>query len=295
MTPYVADPVYLNGRFLPLAEAGVSPLDRGYLYGDGVYEVIPVYSRQPFRIDEHLNRLQATLNGVKLANPLDVDGWKAVIQQLIAAAPWEDQSVYLQVTRGADNKRDHAFPPASVPPGVFAYAGPLVTPTAELRARGVAAITVPDQRWARCDLKVISLLANILARQQAIDAGCAEALLIRDGYLKEGAASNIFVVRDGLLLAPPKTQLMLPGITYDLILELAATHGQPVKVAEIAEAELRSADEVWMTSSTKEILAITTLDGQPVGNGPNAGKPGPYGERMWQWYQDFKNTIMRKG
>ena len=295
MTPYVADPVYLNGRFLPLAEAGVSPLDRGYLYGDGVYEVIPVYSRQPFRIDEHLTRLQATLNGVKLTNPLDVTGWKAVIQQLIAAAPWEDQSVYLQVTRGADNKRDHAFPPAGVPPGVFAYAGPLVTPTAELRARGVSAITVPDQRWARCDLKVISLLANILARQQAIDAGCAEALLIRDGYLKEGAASNIFVVRDGLLLAPPKTQLMLPGITYDLVLELAATHGQPVKVAEISEAELRSADEVWMTSSTKEILAITTLDGVPVGNGIHAGKPGAYGERMWQWYQDFKNTIMRKG
>lgn len=295
MTPYVADPVYLNGRFLPLAEAGVSPLDRGYLYGDGVYEVIPVYSRQPFRIDEHLTRLQATLNGVKLTNPLDVTGWKAVIQQLIAAAPWEDQSVYLQVTRGADDKRDHAFPPASVPPGVFAYAGPLVTPTAELRARGVSAITVPDQRWARCDLKVISLLANILARQQAIDAGCAEALLIRDGYLKEGAASNIFVVRDGLLLAPPKTQLMLPGITYDLVLELAATHGQPVKVAEISEAELRSADEVWMTSSTKEILSITTLDGVPVGNGADAGKPGPFSERMWQWYQDFKNTIMRKG
>ena len=221
--------------------------------------------------------------------------WKTVIQQLITAAPWEDQSVYLQVTRGADNKRDHAFPPAGVPPGVFAYAGPLVTPTAELRARGVSAITVPDQRWARCDLKVISLLANILARQQAIDAGCAEALLIRDGYLKEGAASNIFVVRDGLLLAPPKTQLMLPGITYDLVLELAVAHGQPVKVAEISEAELRSADEVWMTSSTKEILAITTLDGVPVGNGIHAGKPGPFGERMWQWYQDFKNTIMRKG
>ena len=291
MTPYVADPVYLNGRFVALAEAGVSPLDRGYLYGDGVYEVIPVYSRRPFRLDEHLTRLQATLNGVQLANPLSDDGWKAVIQRLIAAAPWEDQSVYLQVTRGADNKRDHAFPPASVAPGVFAFAGPLVTPTAELRAQGVAAITVPDLRWARCDLKVISLLANILARQQAVDAGCTEALLIRDGFVKEGAASNIFVVRDGLLRAPPKTHLMLPGITYDLILELAAAHGQPVKVAEIEEAELRSADEVWMTSSTKEILAITTLDGRPVGN----GKPGPCGERMWQWYQDFKNTIMRKG
>lgn len=295
MTPYVADPVYLNGQFLPLDQAGVSPLDRGYLYGDGVYELIPVYSRRAFRIDEHLARLQATLNGIQLANPLTVDDWKTVISRLIDAAPWEDQSIYLQVTRGADNKRDHAFPPASVAPGVFAFASPLVTTSAEVRATGVAAITVPDLRWSRCDLKVISLLANILARQQAVDQGCAEALLIRDGYLKEGAASNIFIVRDGVLLAPPKTQLMLPGITYDIILELAHTYGQALEVREITEAELRSADEVWMTSSTKEVLAITTLDGQPVGHGENAGRPGPLGEQMWRWYQDFKNSIMRKG
>lgn len=295
MTPYVADPVYLNGRFLPLAEAGVSPLDRGFLYGDGAYEVIPVYSRQAFRIDEHLQRLQATLDGIRLANPLAIDNWQSIVHQLIAAAPWNDQSIYLQVTRGADDKRDHAFPPASVPATVFAFASPLVSPSAEVRARGVGAITVPDLRWARCDLKVISLLANVLARQQAIDQGCAEALLIRDGLLKEGAASNIFVVKDGLLLAPPKTHLMLPGITYDVILELAEAHSLPLTVREITETELRTADEVWMTSSTKEVLAITTLDGQPVGNGKNAGKPGPVGERMWQWYQDFKNTVMRKG
>ncbi|HEX6733688.1 MAG TPA: D-amino acid aminotransferase [Azonexus sp.] len=291
MTPYVADPVYLNGRYLPLAEAGVSPLDRGFLYGDGVYEVIPVYSRQPFRLDEHLQRLAATLAGIRLADPLPRDDWQALVRRLVAAAPWDDQSIYLQVTRGADDKRDHAFPPAAVPPTVFAFASPLVTTPAEVRARGVGAITVPDLRWARCDLKVISLLANVLARQQAVDEGCAEALLLRDGYLKEGAASNIFVVKDGVLLAPPKTQLMLPGITYDVILELAAAHKLPLAVREIAEAELRTADEVWMTSSTKEVLAITTLDGQPVG----AGMPGPLGERMWQWYQDFKNTVMRKG
>ena len=295
MTPYVADPVYLNGRFLPLAEAGVSPLDRGFLYGDGVYEVIPVYSRRAFRIDEHLTRLQATLAGIQLANPLEVDAWKAVIFKLIESAPWEDQSIYLQVTRGADDKRDHAFPPASVPPTAFAFAGPLVTTAADVRARGVAAITVPDLRWSRCDLKVISLLANVLARQQAVDQGCAEALLIRDGFMKEGAASNIFIVKDGVLIAPPKTQLMLPGITYDVILELAESHGQRLEIREIHENELRSADEVWMTSSTKEILAITTLDGQPVGKGEQAGKPGPFGEQMWQWYQDFKNSVMRKG
>lgn len=291
MTAYVAEPVYLNGQFLPLAAAGVSPLDRGFLYGDGVYEVIPVYSRQPFRIDEHLARLQATLAGIRLANPLTVDAWKSVIFRLIADAPWDDQSIYLQVTRGADDKRDHAFPPASVTPTAFAFAGPLVTPSAAVRATGVAAITVADQRWARCDLKVISLLANVLARQQAVEQGCAEALLIRDGFMKEGAASNIFVVKDGRLLAPPKTQLMLPGITYDVIVDLAQVHGQPLEIHEIAETELRAADEVWMTSSTKEVLAITTLDGAPVGN----GKPGPLGERMWQWYQDFKNTVMRKG
>jgi D-alanine transaminase len=295
MSPYVANPVYLNGQFLPLAEAGVSPLDRGFLYGDGVYELIPVYSRRAFRLDEHLQRLQATLDGIQLRNPLAVDAWKSVILQLIAAAPWADQSIYLQVTRGADNKREHAFPPASVEPTAFAFAAPLSTTSAEIRAQGVAAISVADQRWARCDLKVISLLANILARQQAVAEGCAEAILIRDGYMKEGAASNIFVVKDGILLAPPKTQLMLPGITYDLVIELAQSHGQRLEIREIAEAELRGADEVWMTSSTKEILAITTLDGVPVGHGTKAGQPGPFGEQMFQWYQDFKNTVMRKG
>jgi D-alanine transaminase len=291
MTPYVADPVYLNGRFLPLAEAGVSPLDRGFLYGDGVYELIPVYSRRPFRVDQHLTRLQATLDGIRIANPLSAAGWKTVVEQLIAAAPWEDQSLYLQVTRGADNKRDHAFPPASVPPTAFAFSSPLVTTPAAIRASGVAAISVADDRWAHCNLKVISLLANVLARQQAVEAGCAEALLIRDGWLKEGAASNIFVVKNGVLLAPPKTQFMLPGITYDVVLELAERHGQALEIREIHENELRAADEVWMTSSTKEVLAITVLDGKPIGN----GSPGPFGERMWQWYQDFKHSVMRKG
>ena len=291
MTPYVADPVYLNGRFLPLAEAGISPLDRGFLYGDGVYELIPVYSRRPFRLAEHLTRLQATLDGIRLANALDSTGWAAVVERLIVEAPWDDQSIYLQVTRGADNKRDHAFPPATVPPTAFAFSSPLITTPAAIRATGVAAITVPDDRWAHCNLKVVSLLANILARQQAVDAGCAEALLIRDGFVKEGAASNIFVAKDGVLLAPPKTRFMLPGITYDIVLELAAGHGQPLEIREIHENELRVADEVWMTSSTKEVLAITTLDGLPVGT----GRPGPLAGRMWQWYQDFKQSVMRKG
>lgn len=281
--------VYLNGEFLPLAEARISPLDRGFLFGDGVYEVIPVYSRRPFRLDEHLARLQHTLDGIRLANPLSADGWRAVLARLVAEAESEDQSVLLQVTRGADSKRDHAFPPG-VPPTVFAFSAPLVTPGEAVRAAGISAISLPDPRWKRCDLKVISLLANVLARQQAVDAGCVETILLRDGLLSEGAASNIFVVHDGVLLAPPKDWRMLPGITYDVVLELAARHGMPYEVRDIAETELRSADELWMTSSTKEVLPIVTLDGQPVGS----GRPGPAAAQMYAWYAAFRDEVMRK-
>lgn len=282
--------VYLNGEYLPLSEARISPLDRSFLFGDGVYEVIPVYSRHPFRIGEHLRRLQQSLDGIRLANPLAPADWTAVVGQLVAAAPFADQSVYLQVSRGADDKRDHPFP-VGVPPTVYAMTAPLVTPNAEVRERGVAAITAPDIRWLRCDLKTVSLLANVLLRQDAVDAGCAETILLRDGFLTEGTASSIFVVRDGTLLVPPKGHLMLPGITYDVLLELAARHGVPHAVREIPERELRGADEVWMASSTKEVLAITRIDGRPVGT----GSPGPLGCQMWQWYQDFKNTVMRNG
>lgn len=281
--------VYLNGEFLPLAEARISPLDRGFLFGDGVYEVIPVYSRRPFRLDEHLARLQHTLDGIRLANPLSADGWRAVLARLVAEAESEDQSVLLQVTRGADSKRDHAFP-LGVPPTVFAFSAPLVTPGEAVRAAGISAISLPDPRWKRCDLKVISLLANVLARQQAVDAGCVETILLRDGLLSEGAASNIFVVKDGVLLAPPKDWRMLPGITYDVVLELAARHGMPYAVRDIAESEVRSADELWMTSSTKEVLPIVTLDGQPVGN----GRPGPAAAQMYAWYAAFRDEVMRK-
>lgn len=290
MGPYVADTVYLNGAYLPLAEARISPLDRGFLFGDGVYEVIPVYAGRPFRQAEHLCRLAASLASIRLADPLDAAGWDEVIRRLIAASGWQDQAIYLQVTRGAEAKRDHPFPEL-VRPTVFAMAMPLVTPSAAVREQGVAAITAPDIRWLRCDIKSLNLLANVLLRQQAVDAGVAETILLRDGYLTEGTATNIFIVRDGVLMAPPKSRLMLPGITYDVVLELAALHAQPVQIREITEAELRCADEVWMTSSPKEVLAVTRLDGQPVGD----GRPGPLGRRMWQWYQEFKNTVMRNG
>ena len=285
---------YLNGNFLPLAEACVSPMDRGFLFGDGVYEVVPVYSRRPFRLDEHLGRLQKSLAAIRLANPLSMDDWRAVVARLVAAAEWEDQSVYLQVTRGPMAVRNHAFP-ATVTPTVFGLVEPLVAPSAELRAQGVAAVSAADFRWLRCDIKATSLLANCLLRQMAIDAGCAETLMFRDGILSEGAASNIFAVKDGVLLAPQKNHLMLTGITYDVVLELAAAHGLPAEVRDIADAEVRAADELWLTSSTKEVLPIVALDGRPVGHGENAGKPGPVFGKMHGWYQDFKQSVMRGG
>lgn len=282
---------YVNGQYVPLAEARVSPMDRGFLFGDGAYEVIPVYSRRAFRIDEHVARLANTLAAMRLANPHGAEEWKAIIGEIVARNPWDDQSVYLQVTRGADTKRNHAFPGPEVAPTVFLMSEPLVTPTAEQLATGVSAASAADIRWLRCDLKTVSMLANCLLRQHAIDKGCAETVLFRDSFLTEGAASSIFVCKDGVLLVPPKSHLMLPGITYDVVLELARRHGMAHEVREVLEAEVRSADELWMTSSTKEVLPITSLDGQPVGT----GQPGPMGRQMYAWYQEFKQTVMRNG
>ena len=282
---------YVDGAYLPLAEARVSPMDRGFLFGDGAYEVIPVYSRRAFRLDEHVARLGNTLAAMRLANPHGADEWKAIILEIVARNPWDDQSVYLQVTRGADTRRNHAFPGPEVKPTVFLMSEPLVTPSAEQLATGIAAVSAADIRWLRCDLKTVSMLANCLLRQHAIDHGCMETVLFRDSFLTEGAASSIFVCKDGVLLVPPKSHLMLPGITYDVVLELARSHGMKHEVREVLEAEVRSADELWMTSSTKEVLPITSLDGRAVGD----GKPGPMGRQMYAWYQDFKNTVMRNG
>jgi len=284
--------VYLNGQFLPLADAKISVLDRGFVFGDGVYELVPVYSNKPFRLDAHLRRLQASLDGIRLANPHQIAGWRELILQLIAQQVFADQSLYIQVTRGTPGAgqppRDHAFP-QGVPPTVFMFAQPLVTSTPEQKAAGVCAVTAVDNRWLRCDIKATSLLANILLRQQAIDADCAETVMLRDGFLTEGAASNIFVVKSGVLLAPPPSKLMLTGITYDVVLELAAANGIPHEERAITEAEVRAADELWMTSSTKEIMAIVKLDGEPVG----AGVPGPLARQMDCLYQTFKQQVMR--
>ena len=279
--------VYLDGRYLPLAEARVSVLDRGFLFGDGIYEVIPVYSRRPFRLAEHLARLDASLAGIRMANPHSAAEWGELIAGLVARHGEDNQSIYLQVTRGPMAVRRHVFPEV-VTPTVFMMSEPLATPSAEQREHGVTAVSAADFRWLRCDLKATSLLANCLLRQLAVDAGCLETILFRDGCLTEGAASSIFVVRDGRLLVPPKSHLILPGITYDVVLELAAAHGLPTELRVVTEAEVRGADELWLTSSTKEVLPIVQLDDAAIGN----GRPGPVFARMHGWYQGFKREVM---
>jgi len=279
--------IFLSGRFMPLEDATISVLDRGFIFGDGIYEVIPVYSRHPFRLREHLARLQNSLDAIRLANPHSLDEWTEIIGQVIAGNAGEDQSIYLQITRGPA-KRDHAFPPR-ITPTVFVMSAPLTPPPAAVRECGVTAVTAADNRWLRCDIKSVSLLPNVLLRQTAIEAGATETVLLRDGLLTEGAASNIFVVHHGVLLTPPKSHLMLPGITYDVVLELAAADGIPSDIRQISEAEVRGADELWLTSSTKEVLPVTLLDEQPVGD----GRPGPVYRRMARCYQEYKTGVMR--
>jgi D-alanine transaminase len=281
--------IYLNGEFMPIEEAKISVLDRGFIFGDGVYEVIPVYSRKAFRLTEHLRRLQHSLDGIKLANPHSESEWATLIGELISRNEGQDQYLYLHITRGVA-KRDHAFPNPAVKPTVFMMSNPLPTPPATLLESGVCAVTAQDNRWLRCDIKAIALLPNVLLRQMAVDADCAETILIRDdSFMTEGSASNIFVVKNGKLLAPPKDNLMLPGITYDVILEIAAAHGIPHEVRRIAVAEVFAADELLLTSSTREVLAITQLDGKPVGT----GKPGVMFAKLRNFYQEYKQTVMR--
>jgi D-alanine transaminase len=279
--------IYLNGEFMPIEQARIPVLDRGFIFGDGVYEVIPVYSRHPFRLAEHLLRLRASLDGIRLANPHHDAEWTRLVRRLIELNEPEDQSLYLQVTRGVA-KRDHAFP-QGVAPTVFMMSNALSTPPRGQIQEGVGAITAADNRWLRCDIKAIALLPNVLLRQLAVDAGCVEAVLLRDGIMTEGAASNIFVVKNGVLLAPPKNHLMLPGITYDVVLELAQANGIKHEVRPVVESELRGADEAWLTSSTKEVLAIVRLDGKAVGG----GVPGPVFRRMYALYQEYKERVMR--
>jgi D-alanine transaminase len=283
--------VYLNGEFMPIEQAKIPVLDRGFIFGDGVYEVIPVYSRRPFRLGEHLTRLQASLEALGLSNPLAAAKWAELVGKIIAGNPWEDQTVYLQITRGAA-KRDHTFP-KGLKPTVFVMASELVPPSAELVRSGAAAIVLPDFRWLRCDIKSTSLLANCMLRTAATQAGCAEAILVREGELTEASASNVFIVKDGTVLAPPKSRLILPGITYDVVVEILRANTIAHQIRRVAESELRSAEEIWITSSSREVLAITTLDGAPVGHGGDAGKPGALFARIHALYQEYKASVMR--
>ena len=281
--PDAPQTVYLNGQFLPLADAKISVLDRGFIYGDGVYEVVPVYGRKPFRMLQHLKRLQYSLDGIRLANP-HPDRWAGLVADLIARQPFDDQAVYLQVTRGVA-KRDHAFP-QGVAPTVFLMSNPLVLPTREQVEGGVAVVTAQDNRWLRCDLKTTSLLGNVLMRQLAVDHGAVETVMFREGHLTEASASNVLIVRDGVIIAPPKDNLILPGITYDAALDIAHDIGAPLEVRAVTHAEAMSADEMWLSSSTKEVLAVTKIDGKSFGG----GAPGPVFRRIWAAFQERKRA-----
>jgi D-alanine transaminase len=281
--------VFLNGKVLPIEEAKVPVLDRGFIFGDGVYEVVPVYSRVAFRLDEHLARLERSLAGIAIRNPYSRAQWREIIYRIVDAQPFDDQGVYFQVTRGVA-KRDHAFP-RNAEPTVFVMSNPLVPPPADQVEKGGRAITAQDFRWLRCDIKSISLLGNCLLRQLSAKVAATETILFRDGKLTEASASNVFIVKDGTIASPAKSNLILPGITYDVVLELAQANGLALELRDVTEAEVRGADEVWVTSSSKEVFPIVEIDGRKVGD----GRPGPAFRRMYQLYQDFKQKVMRAG
>ncbi len=274
--------VYLNGVLTPLSEAKIPVLDRGFIFGDGVYEVIPLYARRMFRAEQHMARLFRSLAAIGIANPHDLSEWLALIGQVTAVHPASDQLVYLQVTRGVA-KRAHAFP-ADATPTVFIMSNGLTLPSAALRKTGIGCVTLDDLRWQRCDIKSTSLLGNVLAAQYAFEHDAVESIQFRDGLLTEGASSNIWVVKDGHVSGPPKDRLILEGIRYGLIEELCRTEGLPFSARPITRAEVFGADEVMLSSAGRELLPVTTLDGQPIGN----GRPGPVFQRLYAAYQTAK-------
>jgi D-alanine transaminase len=278
--------VYLSiqgkSEWVPLSQARIPVLDRGFIFGDGVYEVVPVYDGAPFRLAQHLARLARSLSAIGIANPYDTALWKTHLAGLVGRFGAPDQLVYMQVTRGVA-KRSHAFP-AGIVPTVFMMTQALVLPSAETRASGVAVVSAVDNRWLRCDIKSISLLGNVLMAENAAQHQAIETVMLRDGYLTEGSSSNVWVVKNGALLAPPKDERILEGIRYGLIAELATTHGIELQVRPVSGAELKSADEIMLSSATKEVLPVTSLDGVPVGT----GRPGPVYQRFYQLYQEAK-------
>jgi D-alanine transaminase len=276
--------VFLNGKILPLEAAHISVMDRGFLFGDGVYEVVPVYGGRCFRLDEHLDRLDRSLRETRIPQPYQRAQWCDIFAQLIATETAPDQMIYVQITRGPAPLREHRFP-HGVQPTVFAFTKALPVPSTQLPAP-IAAVTCADIRWLRCDIKSVSLLANVLMAQTAADAGGGEAILIRDGCAREGSNSNVFAVVDGVLRTAPADRHILTGVTRNLLIELCAKNGVSVQECAVSEDELWRASEIWVTSSSRELQPVTTLDGRPVGS----GAIGPVFEQLWQWYVGFRQT-----
>ena len=297
MNTLPSTPCYLNGAFTPLCDAKVSVMDRGFIFGDGIYEVVPVYAGRPFRFAQHMARLERSLIEMRMPNPNTRDQWHAISLQLVAhgakaagVAPQDiDQMVYIQVTRGVA-MRDHVMP-TDISPTVFAMANVMRTPTAEQRANGVACVTADDFRWEKAHIKSTSLLGAVFARQISFDAGALETVMFRDGWLSEAAASNVWVAKNGQVLGPPKDNLLLEGIRYGLIEECCRSLGLGFELRRISREEVLGADELLLSSATKEVLAITTLDGQAVGHSSHRGQPGPISARLHTAYQEAKQAV----
>jgi D-alanine transaminase len=281
--------VFLNGQWHPLSEAKVSVLDRGFIFGDGIYEVVPAYSKRPFRIESHLNRLMRSLAAIRIRSPYDKEQWAALFHEVVTRNAGDDQFVYIQVTRGVA-KRDHAFPNPEVTPTVFAMSTAFHQPSQKIREEGVAVVTLPDERWLHCDIKSTALLGNVLARQSAADRGVMEGVMFRDGFLTEGSSSNVWMVKDGVLCAPIKNHLVLEGIRYGLFEELAAKLGIPLQIRRIRQAEVAGADELMISSATKEVLPVVKMDSRLVGHASHAGKPGPIYKKLRQAYDEAINA-----
>lgn len=276
--------VYLNGVFTPLSEAKIPVLDRGFIFGDGVYDVVPMYQRRLFRAKHHMARLSRSLNEVRIPNPHSESEWLTLLDKIASAHTADSQLIYMQVTRGVA-KRAHAFP-AEITPTVFIMTNELILPTADALENGVACASIEDSRWLRCDIKSISLLGNVLAAQHAAEHGAVEAIQFRDGFLTEGASSNVWIVKDGGIIIPPKDNLILEGIRYGLIEELCADCNIPFEARRITREETFAADEVLLSSAGREVLAVTTIDGKPVAD----GRPGPVFRALHAAYQNAKRA-----
>ena len=282
--------VYLNGKYLPIEEATISVMDRGFLFGDGIYEVVPVLGRKLLRIDEHLTRLQNSLDRISLLNPFNNEEWANIFSELLEKNEGEDRAIYLQISRGAYLKRDLSTQQKvgeATPATVFAMVLQVVPPDIEVVSAGISVITLDDFRWNACDIKSTSLVANVMLKQQAIDAKVDDAILIKNGVVTEGTASNVFLVKDNVLITPPSDKQLLPGITRDLVIEIAKNNAILIEERKIKLAELYTADEIWMTSSTREIAPVISLNGKAV----SSGVAGKMWKRMVDLYQQYKQAL----